>query len=242
MNSNNSPKDTSSSNRIVWAPLVYRYLLPMVVIAVVLAFIPYSKPEPIDPYPISALENHSPFRYRGSFNGDFNDLNDIQLECAIKIGISPAKNRAELEKSKRLVSITDSNLFKLDDLKYSSPVLIPEAAVLLEDISQAFIDALRVESLPIYLPIVTSVTRTTDDIRSLSKGNINASSNSTHRYGTTFDISWKRFHKANPNDPRSLDSEELKHLLAITLRDFHQQGRCYIKHERKQACFHVTVR
>lgn len=33
-------------------------------------------------------------------------------------------------------------------------------------------------------------------------------------HGTTFDLSWKRFDKVDPNDPRSLEPDELKHLLA----------------------------
>ena len=34
----------------------------------------------------------------------------------------------------------------------------------------------------------------------------------------------------------------LKMVLAMVLRDLKREERCYVKHERKQGCFHITVR
>ena len=34
----------------------------------------------------------------------------------------------------------------------------------------------------------------------------------------------------------------LKAVLGEVLRDLKKQGRCYVKHEVKQACFHITAR
>lgn len=31
-------------------------------------------------------------------------------------------------------------------------------------------------------------------------------------------------------------------VLAMVLRDLKREERCYVKHERKQGCFHITVR
>lgn len=231
-----------SHHIINWTPYLTRYIIPLVILAAILAFVAAPKPLPKNPYPMSVMERHSPFRYIGSFNRDFNDLNDIQLESAIRLGIPPADTRETLMNNKNLINISDSKLFKLDNLTHSMPLLIPEAAILLDDISRAFTEALQKDTLPLYQPIITSVTRTNEDVRGLSRGNLNASRNSTHRYGTTFDISWKRFHKMDMNDPRTLDDYELKHLLAIILKELHEQNRCYIKHERKQACFHITAR
>ena len=33
-----------------------------------------------------------------------------------------------------------------------------------------------------------------------------------------------------------------KYSLMASLRDLREQGMCYVKHERKQSCFHITVR
>lgn len=237
----NCPSTTTEP--IHWMPFITRYLLPLILLAAVLIWLPHTfKTNTSDPYPISALQNHSPYQYKGSFNNDFNDLNDIQLESAIKIGISPVSSRDELSQFSSLKDISHISTIHLDELTHSSPLLIPQASKLLEDISEAFVQRLERDTLPIYKPIITSVTRTIEDIQGLSQANSNASQNSTHRYGTSFDISWKRFMKADPLDPRTLEPEELKHLLAIILKEFHNQGRCYIKHEKRQACFHITTR
>ena len=74
------------------------------------------------------------------------------------------------------------------------------------------------------------------------KLNKNASENSVHRYATTFDIAWTRFDKVDPTDERTLDDGRLKAILGQVLHDLRQSERCYVKHERKQACFHITVR
>ena len=96
--------------------------------------------------------------------------------------------------------------------------------------------------MPLYKPIITSITRTNDDVKGLSRRNRNASDNSAHRYGTTIDIAWTRFDKVNPTDSRVLDDGRLKAILGQVLHDLHERDRCYIKHERKQSCFHITVR
>lgn len=66
--------------------------------------------------------------------------------------------------------------------------------------------------------------------------------NSAHRYGTTFDISWVRYTKIDEKDTLNIDNDRLKMVLASVLRDQRKADRCYIKHERKQGCFHITVR
>lgn len=233
---------TETKHPIDWRPYLTRFILPLLVVVGVLFYFLLPSPEPCDPYPLSVMENRTPFRYRGSFNRDFNDLNDVQMAAALRLGIKPAKTRAEVEKRSALVDISHSKYYKVDDLTHSVPFLVPEAAQLLEGIGKDFYHHLEQDTLPIYLPIVTSVTRTDEDIKDLRRGNINASDNSTHRYATTFDISWKRFHKVDPLDPREISSEELKHLLAQVLREYHKAEKCYIKHERRQACFHITAR
>jgi len=120
--------------------------------------------------------------------------------------------------------------------------LVPSAASLLIEISRNFRDSLYSKDLPLYRLYLTSVTRTDEDIAGLTKKNINAVENSSHRYGTTFDISWKRFDPVDPDTLQSLPPERLKLVLAQVLFDLRNQNRCYVKHERKQACFHITVR
>lgn len=227
---------------IFWRPYLYRYIIPLVVITGALMAWTWERPEPADPYPMEVMEGRVPYRYGGSYNRDFNDLNDVQLIAAQRKGITPAKTREELEHKKGLIELHNSNYYTIMDLTHSVPFVIPDMAQLLEEIGSSFVGTLSGDQLPLYRPIVTSVTRTEEDVKKLRRGNGNASPNSTHRYGTTVDISWKRFEKVDTNDPRNLSEDELKHLLATVLKKYHDEGRCYIKHERKQACFHITVR
>lgn len=229
-------------------PVVTHYYLPLVAMTLLATLLISLTPptEPPAPAPetgsYSIVPGERPYRYIGSFRRDFDDLNPIQLEAAQSLGITPAKCRDDLLRIDRLVPLKETAGLKLDDLTHSVPLLVPEAARLAQEIGAAFRYQLEADGQPLYRLIVTSVTRTAEDMDKLRQRNGNASLNSTHCYGTTLDISWQRYDKIDPEDPRTIEPEELKHLLARVLRAFHEDGRCYIKHERKQACFHITVR
>lgn len=131
--------------------------------------------------------------------------------------------------------------FVVDKLTHSSPFLVEEAVALLHDIGSGFQDSLKNKHLPQYSVLVSSVLRTDADVKKLTKRNINASKRSVHCYGTTFDISYKRFVK-HDDEGKDANPVHLKAVLAEVLRDLKKEGRCYVKHEVKQACFHITVR
>ncbi|MDR0541844.1 MAG: DUF5715 family protein [Dysgonamonadaceae bacterium] len=183
-----------------------------------------------------------PIHYNGSYNRDFNDKNDVQLAVAGKIGIQPLTewNGAEKRKEK-LKKIQSQDNYEVDELTHSIPYLVPRAAALLDKIADNFADTLENRNAPHYRLVVTSILRTRADIKQLQRRNGNSTSNSTHLYGTTFDISWKRFQKADKSKTK-LSNEQLKMALALVLRDLKREKACYVKHERKQACFHITVR
>lgn len=184
-----------------------------------------------------------PINYIGSYNRDFSDLNDLHLAEAQRIGIEPVASREEAgHASKAMDEITTNDYYEVEELKHSIPFLIPEAAGLLEEIGKNFQDSLYNLNAPIYKIKVTSVTRTVDDVKKLKKRNSNSSVNSAHQYGTTFDVSWVRFTKIDEKDTLEIDKDHLKMVLASVLRDLHKADRCYIKHERKQGCFHITAR
>lgn len=181
--------------------------------------------------------------YDGSYNRDFKDLNDVHLAEALKVGIEPVSSREEAEKaSKDMDEIETNEYYEVEDLRHSIPYLVAPAARLLKDIGKNFQDSLYNLNAPIYKIKVTSVTRTVDDVKNLKKRNSNSSANSAHQYGTTFDISWVRFTKIDEQDTLNIEKDQLKMVLASVLRDLHRENRCFIKHERKQGCFHITVR
>lgn len=181
--------------------------------------------------------------YDGSYNRDFNDLNPVHLKEAKAIGIEPVASREEAEHaSKKMIEIQTNDYYEVEELTHSIPFVVPEAAQLLEDMGKAFQDTLRNRNASIYKIKVTSVTRTVADVKKLRKRNTNSSANSAHQYGTTFDVSWVRFTKVDESDTLEIDKDRLKMVLAMVLRDLKEADRCYVKHERKQGCFHITAR
>lgn len=174
----------------------------------------------------------------------FNDKPELHMAVALKKGITPMEDRADtvrcIDKMVRLPQELD--LYRLDKLTHSLPFLVEDASSLLIRIGMNFRDSLYSKKLPAYKLRLTSVTRTKADIKSLGKSNINASENSVHCYGTTFDISWKRFDKIGPKGEDDVSTDRLKYILAEVLHDLRERGYCYVVHERKQACFHITVR
>ena len=176
----------------------------------------------------------------------FPDSNEVQLVAAQKHGVSPVADRDEAEHRKaELVYVAASPFFQVDELRSSIPYLVPRAAVLINDIGRNFIDSLLVKGIPLHQVIVTSVTRTQADLAKLSKVNKNTSENSCHLYGTTFDIAYNRYVAVSTLSGlpgTEVRSDQLKKVLAEVLRDLREQGRCYVKYEIKQGCFHITVR
>lgn len=169
----------------------------------------------------------------------FPDSQAVQEISASLHGVSPVQNRTEAEHRKHeLVYIGSSPFFDLRDLTLSVPYLVPAAALLLQDIGRNFMDSLHVKGLPVCKPYVTSVMRTKDDVAKLLHRNHNATQNSCHLYGTTFDISYARFSLNN----RDKWDDRNRQVLSEVLQDLRVQGRCWVKYERLQPVFHITVR
>ena len=196
-----------------------------------------------------SMKMNNPRNVRGvvSYKRSFGDLNDTHLEAARKIGIQPIQGREAARNlgKKRLVEIESGDLYQVDSLTHSIPFLVPKASALLDSIGANFLDSLENKGLNPNQVIVTSVLRTQDDVKRLRKVNINASANSVHMFGTTFDISYKRFFKVEDPDGRPMQdvrSDTLKMVLSEVLRDLKKKDMCYIKYELKQGCFHITAR
>ena len=181
-----------------------------------------------------------------SYRAAFPDSNSVQLVAAQRWGVKPVKDRSDAEQRKtELVYMASSPYYHVDHLSASIPYLVPRAALLLHDIGQAFFDSLQIKGVPLHRFIVTSVLRTQSDVHRLRQYNTNATEQSCHLYGTTFDICYNRYETVeDPDGPRRREvrNDTLKFVLSEVLRDMRQRERCYIKYEVKQGCFHMTVR
>ena len=175
----------------------------------------------------------------------FPDSQPIQERAAARWGVKPVNNREDAEaRKKELVYMGSSPFYHVDVLHRSVPYLVPRAAVLLNDIGRAYYDSLQIKGVPLHQFIVTSVLRTKEDVQKLRNYNRNATENSCHLYGTTFDICYNRYKTVQPpgEKRRMVQNDTLKWVLAEVLNDMRKQGRCYIKYEVKQSCFHITTR
>ena len=188
-----------------------------------------------------------PVRSVPSYSACFPDVQEVQIVAARKWGVRPVRDRKEAEhRRNELVYVGASPFYCLDKgMTHSIPYLVPRAADLLSTIGRNYMDSLYVKGIPLHQIIVSSVLRTQEDVARLQRRNGNAESQSCHLFGTTFDICYNRYSTVSPPggpERRAVQSDTLKWVLSEVLRDIRQQGRCYIKYEVKQGCFHITVR
>ncbi|MDO4497238.1 MAG: DUF5715 family protein, partial [Bacteroidales bacterium] len=169
-----------------------------------------------------------------NLNKDFGYINDVHLSAAHRLGITPVQSRMKLDLYKhKLVHLVETRYYKLDPMTQSVPYLVPDAADFLTALGQRWQQYHGTHSRF----IVTSCTRTEEDVARLRRVNVNASADSPHRYGTTMDITYVRFDRRG----KTWDGK-LKEDLARALYDLQAAGHCYVKYEYKQSCFHITVR
>ena len=184
-----------------------------------------------------------PSRYYPSISNlkaQFNDLNPLHLEAGRSLGLAePPESREDIN-TWRLREIKDCRYYVVDRLDYSVPYLTRGGARLLDEIGENFRDSLEAKGM---IPVrfkLSSVLRTKDDVRRLRRsGNVNASENSSHCYGCTFDIAW-----ASYDLPKRYNAtwDQYRGVMAEVLRDLRAEGKCYVKFEAKESCFHITSR
>lgn len=177
----------------------------------------------------------------GNLAKQFADLNRTHLYHARKLGIKPIANTRDILKIKRpLVHIKSNDFYQIDRLSHSYPYLVPQAAQLLDTIAQRFHNKLEQRHGAHYKLKVTSLLRTQESVKRLQRRNVNSTSNSAHLYATTFDISHGEFIEQMFNTHK-LNNTQLKNILAEVLLELRQEGKCLVKYEHKQRCFHITT-
>jgi hypothetical protein len=179
----------------------------------------------------------------------FRDLNEIHLRYARLYGISPIASRKVFEQKvkvltgeNKLLKINDSKYYTIDKLSHSHPYLVPRAKKLLDLIGERFRKKLKEHNLDDYQYKITSLLRTQESQRSLSFSNVNAASKSAHLYGTTFDITYKNLSKRSLLGKKNVRDGAAIRILSETIRELQQERRLLVITERKEACFHITIR
>ena len=183
------------------------------------------------------------YRKKMRYPSLFNDLNEEHLSVARKVGLkTPLQNSAEAPNKSGLVQIKSNRLYTIYSLSHSSPYLTRGAADELNAIATAFRDSLSSKGLLNYRLVVSSVLRSQEDVKNLRKsGNPNASANSAHCYGTTFDITYTMYDRDNDKQcTEFMQPYELTKVLGEVLLDRRKAGKCLVKFEKKEHCFHIT--
>ncbi len=160
---------------------------------------------------------------------------DGARQSSIAIGITPVGDGDEIPKDKvEKVGIGIHRRY-IAVPAGSRPYLVPQAKCLLEEIGREFDNRCRQRGFKAKF-VVTSMLRTEEDNKRLAAFNGNVSQNSMHRYGTTFDITYKRFWCSNEREAGICDE-----VLAGILTEFRRQGKCWVLRESNQPCYHITV-
>jgi hypothetical protein len=164
------------------------------------------------------------------------DSYEEHLIAAEKAGVGTIQDESQLFNlvcGSFLVEASEGRGYKVDQLTHSFPYITQDSKKVLEELGAAF-QALAGEG---NFFTITSATRTEEQQKNLKRRNRNATDgNSSHSYGVSFDISYIRF-----NGIREWNQQAQKDLETV-LNHFQQTGKIFVIKERKQSCYHVTVR
>jgi hypothetical protein len=198
---------------------------------------------------INKISNNEPV-VTGNVRVDrYKDFNEKHLNYAKKLGIKPFKTDKDYRHGKddliadgKLKKITGGSYYVVNKLGHSHPYLVPEAEKLLNDIGKRFNKKLKQNGKGSYYFRVSSLLRTGESQKKLSRSNGNAASNSAHLYGTTFDIAYKNvIKKPLPWINREVADLTVIKLLSDAIGELRDEGRCLVVTEYKEKCFHITV-
>ena len=191
---------------------------------------------------VSVFRSHSYVTSKGNsvYSIEFADMQAAHIKAAKKLGFksAPLKEKKDVLGTTGLVKVGSCRYFKVGEMKYGSPYLTQTTKDRLHNISKEFFENCRAKGLPPARLVVTSMLRTDEDIKELQKQNQNAVQDSPHRYGTTFDISWSYYQCPR----RNVDGNEYLRILAEVLRNQRSEGAVFVRYEKTQRCFHITVR
>ena len=174
-------------------------------------------------------------------------LNDriVDYSAAAKLrGISICKDENELKRrisDGKLVKVSSSNSYVVEKMTFSYPCITGDSKILLDEIAKRLREKSSQKGLNGVKFYITSMTRKTDNVKSLRRFNGNASANSPHLYGNAFDISYKRF-IARKWVLTNCDKKFLKEALAEVIWQLRAENRCWATYEKMQNCFHVVSR
>jgi hypothetical protein len=174
-------------------------------------------------------------------------LNDkiVDYSAAAKLrGVKVSRNEKELKSRTSagdLVRVKSCKSYTIEKMTFSYPYVTGNSKILIDEIARRLREKASQKGLNGVKFYITSMTRKTDNVRSLRRYNVNASANSPHLYGNAFDISYKRF-VARKWTLTNCDKKFLKEALAEVIWQLRSEKKCWATYEKIQNCFHVVAR
>lgn len=161
---------------------------------------------------------------------------DKHLFAGESNGFGLIESESHFEKliaEQKLVLVNHGAGYEVMKLTHSHPYITPYSKVVLEELGLAFQTQTNTDSFF----TITSVTRTPEQQKNLRKRNRNATSGeSSHSYGVSFDISYIRFNgKKGGNNAAQKELEKI-------LNEFQKSDKILYIKEKRQSCYHITVR
>ena len=193
------------------------------------------------------------------------------IEVAKRIGVPTIKNQKQIDKfrKKNLLSYVDlkskDNFFFYNvqkNYRYLTPTTLKGLKTTTDEIQKIFRNYTNLKKVSLKIAI-SSALRPTKYQTNLRKRNNNATIISTHSYGTSFDIFYDDYYlslpepgKMNKTSKNVIDKtrqkigfilgdslrRQFKTILHKTLIKLQNDGLLYAIHEKKQRCYHVTIR
>ncbi|HEX8385759.1 MAG TPA: DUF5715 family protein [Rubricoccaceae bacterium] len=195
-------------------------------------------------------------------------LNPRHVALGEELGVSPSDTLGAADRG--LVRVDTLRAVVALDGTYSDPLLTPDAAAALDSVAARFRAGLAAAGAPPFRPVATSLLRSSASQAALRRVNANAAAGrSSHEFGTTFDLAYRRFEPlppavaVSPRVPRPLHGavggaasarlareharlaaeypSRLDALLGRALVGLEDAGVLVVVRERNQAVYHVTV-
>ncbi len=175
--------------------------------------------------------------------------NGYHLKTAKQNGLkTPIKTKKEFENidnkslsNNNMVNLSNSKHYNIQRLTHSYPYAHKDVRVFLNTLAERFNKTLKSKNIKHYKFYLTSVLRTEDSQKELTKVNLNATKNETaHLYGRTIDISKTQFYDVS--EDKIVYSNNIGTLLIRELLKLQEEGLCFVLLENKNHCLHITVR
>ena len=154
---------------------------------------------------------------------------------------SDEKDLAKRVMTGQLVRVRKGMNYRLENMEHSHPYLTRDSRRLLNEIGRRYGKKIGKDGLKGSKFIITSMTRTSDNIKGLGKTNSNASENSPHLNGNAFDISYARFDIRKYN-VTECDKWYMKEALAEVIYELRKEKKGWATYEKQQGCFHIVSR